>query len=311
MVGAVVPFDGYCLLTMDPATMLPTSHWMEAGLSDFRRVSDNEYLEDDVHKFQDLAGAAAPVGVLGQGWPGTGASPRYAEILRPSGFGAELRVVARDASGCWGALVLLRERGRRNFTVEEAQTVAGISSRLASVMRHGQLTALGPLREPGDALGLITVDGRNRTRTVNAQARRWLAQLEDAEAAELAHVVYGVANQARNSGNGIASTRARTAVGGWVVLTATLLDPTVDDGVAVVLRPATQPELLPLQLHAFGLTPRERQVAQLMAQGRSTQQAARLLGLSAYTVSDHLRSIYAKTGVASRQELQVLLLADR
>jgi DNA-binding CsgD family transcriptional regulator len=188
--------------------------------------------------------------------------------------------------------------------------VAGISSRLASVLRRGQLSASGALREAHDAMGLITLDGGNRTRTVNAQARRWLTQLEDAEAAQLAHVVYGMANQARNAPNGIASTRARTSVGGWVVLTATLLDPTVDDGVAVVLRPATGPELLPLRLHAIGLTPRERQVAQLMAQGRSTQQAARLLGLSAYTVSDHLRSIYA-TGVASRQELQVMLLSDR
>jgi hypothetical protein len=97
-VGAVVPFDGYCLLTMDPESMLPTGHWMEAGLSDFRRVSENEYLEDDVHKFQDLAGAAEPVGVLGEGRPETGTSSRYADILRPAGFGAELRVVARDAA---------------------------------------------------------------------------------------------------------------------------------------------------------------------------------------------------------------------
>lgn len=220
-------------------------------------------------------------------------------------------MVARDASGCWGALVLLRERGRRGFTVEEAQTVAGISSRLATVLRRGQLTSSASLWEPRDVLGLITLDGRNRPRTVNALARRWLAQLEDTEVGELAHVVYGVANQARNAPDGIASTRARTSVGGWLVLTATLLDPTVDDGVAVVHRPATQPELLGLRLHAFGLTPRERQVTQLMTQGRSTQQAARLLGLSAYTVSDHLRAIYAKTGVASRQELQVLLLATR
>jgi hypothetical protein len=33
-VGAVVPFDGYCLLTMDPATILPTGHWMQAGDGD-------------------------------------------------------------------------------------------------------------------------------------------------------------------------------------------------------------------------------------------------------------------------------------
>jgi DNA-binding CsgD family transcriptional regulator len=51
------------------------------------------------------------------------------------------------------------------------------------------------------------------------------------------------------------------------------------------------------------LTPTERRVAGLVAQGRSNREVADLLFLSAKTVAAHLSSVYAKLGVRSRTEL--------
>jgi DNA-binding CsgD family transcriptional regulator len=51
------------------------------------------------------------------------------------------------------------------------------------------------------------------------------------------------------------------------------------------------------------LTPTERRVAELVAQGRSNREVADLLFLSAKTVAAHLSSVYAKLGVRSRTEL--------
>jgi DNA-binding NarL/FixJ family response regulator len=51
------------------------------------------------------------------------------------------------------------------------------------------------------------------------------------------------------------------------------------------------------------LTPREREVADLVAQGRSNKEVAGALYLSEKTVEHHLSRIYAKLGVRSRTEL--------
>ncbi len=50
----------------------------------------------------------------------------------------------------------------------------------------------------------------------------------------------------------------------------------------------------------YGLTPRESEILRLITQGRQTKEVAGLLGIAPSTVSNHLRSIYAKLAVTSR-----------
>ncbi len=52
---------------------------------------------------------------------------------------------------------------------------------------------------------------------------------------------------------------------------------------------------------AYGLTERESQVVRLCLQGRSTKEMAAGLHVSAYTVQDHLKSIFDKTGCSEPQ----------
>ncbi|MEU8227888.1 helix-turn-helix transcriptional regulator [Kribbella sp. NPDC048915] len=55
------------------------------------------------------------------------------------------------------------------------------------------------------------------------------------------------------------------------------------------------------------LTPQERQIAVLLADGNSIREAAARLFLSPKTVEYHLRKVYAKLGIHSRTELTTLL----
>ncbi|MFZ0158541.1 MAG: helix-turn-helix transcriptional regulator [Kineosporiaceae bacterium] len=51
------------------------------------------------------------------------------------------------------------------------------------------------------------------------------------------------------------------------------------------------------------LTPREVQIALLLAAGRTTRETAAALFLSPKTVEYHLRHVYTKLGISSRAEL--------
>jgi DNA-binding CsgD family transcriptional regulator len=74
-------------------------------------------------------------------------------------------------------------------------------------------------------------------------------------------------------------------------------------GVDTRIQPATPAAVAPLVTLAYGLSERESQVTGLCMDGLSTRQMANALALSPHTVQDHLKSIFAKTGVRSRSEL--------
>jgi DNA-binding CsgD family transcriptional regulator len=59
------------------------------------------------------------------------------------------------------------------------------------------------------------------------------------------------------------------------------------------------------------LSPRERQVLLLLLGGDSQKQVASKLGLSPFTVGDHLKEIYRKLGVVSRAELLSKFISSR
>lgn len=58
------------------------------------------------------------------------------------------------------------------------------------------------------------------------------------------------------------------------------------------------------------LSPREREIARMVAQGYPNKVIARVLEISSWTVSTHLRRIFAKFGVSSRAAMVAQLLGE-
>ena len=59
---------------------------------------------------------------------------------------------------------------------------------------------------------------------------------------------------------------------------------------------------------AVALTPREREVLQMIASGMTNAEAARRLHLSVHAIKFHLAAIYRRLGVANRTEAAVTYL---
>ena len=73
--------------------------------------------------------------------------------------------------------------------------------------------------------------------------------------------------------------------------------------IAVIVEPAQPARITPLLMSAYGLTEREQELTLLVLHGDSTTDIAERLVISPFTVQQHLKSIFEKTGVRSRRDL--------
>jgi len=97
---------------------------------------------------------------------------------------------------------------------------------------------------------------------------------------------------------------------GWLTLHASLPEGAASDRVAIVIQGTAAEHAAPIRLEAYGLTAREREIATLVARGLTTQELADRLVLSPWTVQDHLKAIFDKTGTRSRGELRARIFHE-
>ena len=109
--------------------------------------------------FTDLARRVTPVGTLGGGGAGEARSPRLHEILAEQGFSRELRLALCTGSTLWGALVLLREHGRRPFSDEEVQAALAIAQPLTRAVKRINVRPRGQVPPPLPP-GVVIVGGQ-------------------------------------------------------------------------------------------------------------------------------------------------------
>jgi DNA-binding CsgD family transcriptional regulator len=67
---------------------------------------------------------------------------------------------------------------------------------------------------------------------------------------------------------------------------------------------------VPAERCAPSLSPREREIVRMVAQGRPNKVIAAVLNISSWTVCTHLRRIFAKLGVTSRAAMVAKVAAD-
>lgn len=324
----VIDNDASCWHTLDPHTALLTSdapaELVERGVFTPDTVHAagelmvrSEYLVDDDNTFAQLATRRVPVATLAQATRGdTQRSARYRELLEPSGIPHELRAAFVIRGRAWGAVHIARRAGSGEFSERDVDALARIAGPIAHGVR-GSLRFDAARRESGpEAPGLLVLDAADEIELLTAPARPLLASLGnegtpladgDVPSAVLALASFLRSQDSSTGGDGRVVTVPGRA--GWVTLHGSKPDAAADR-IAIVIEPASGPRSATLRLEAHGATPREREVATLLARGLTNPEIAEALSLSPHTVQDHTKSLFEKLGVGSRQELVARVFLD-
>jgi DNA-binding CsgD family transcriptional regulator len=320
----VIDNDASCWHTLDPHTRLLTSdapaeliergiYTAETAAAAGELLVRSEYLVPDSNTFAELAARRVPVGILAQVTRGRPErSVRYRDLLEPSGIPHELRAAFVIRGRVWGAVHIARREQSGAFTQRDADALARVAGAIANGIRASLRFDAARRGSGNEAPGLIVVDAANTVELITPPARALLDALGSDVLAyadgALPATVLALASHVRSTGVG-SNVVTVPSPSGWITLHAS--QPSAGDGrVAIVIEPASGPRSATLRLEINGVTSREREIATLLASGLGNAEIATTLVISPHTVADHIKSLFEKVGVASRQELVARVFLD-
>jgi DNA-binding CsgD family transcriptional regulator/PAS domain-containing protein len=318
----MIPSDGYCFHTVDPGTILFTGSVNRNVACSGSWLARHEYTVEDVNKWSFLAHSGRIAGATSIDTHGDLSRSARHRSQAGYGFEDELRVSFVADGIYWGAAAFLRRAGQPWFTEADVRALTVLAPTMAAGLRRAVTgPALSP--RPGTALdygpGVVVFDEDGEPESMSGAAERWVGEMIEEPAPGHpfeSKVVRSLAARARAIAPGTdplelaARARVRTRSGTWLLLYGTRLTGAAAGRTAVIIHPATAQDIAPIIALSYGLTDRECHVAMQCIQGRSTKEIARSLTLSPYTVQDHLKSIFDKTGVRRRGELVGQIFLD-
>jgi DNA-binding CsgD family transcriptional regulator len=229
------------------------------------------------------------------------------------GMGDELRGAFVADGTYWGAAGFLRDQDRPWFSEDDVGFLTSLSAPIAEGFRRALLADFTGIEATGDEVpGVVVFDADGSAESISPAAERWIAEMIEIPPPVMpaeSKMVQVVAARARTLRPGqdplelAARSRVQTRSGRWLLLYGTPLSGGSDGRTAVIIQPAAAHEIAPLITLAYGLSERECQITRLCMTGQSTKEIAQTLAVSPYTVQDHFKSIFHKTGARSRGEL--------
>ena len=312
--AAIVPAEAYAFMATDPETGLFTHGWGERLPESFVQSYVTNVYPHEVGQFIDLAQSGMTVS--------TENSDPFQDVLRADGLEHALHAVLCVESGIYGSWCLFRESASRSFAERETRFMRAIAPHVAQGMQSAARTEAA-IRHTASvdavAPGVVVLDSRRRIVLRSGPAAEQFADLADVGMLSdmLPYALVSLLTRLRaahEQAEGPQSTelRAQGRSGRWYTLRASLAEPDTsgESATVVVIESAAPRASAPLLSSMYGLTPRERDVLLLAIRGESNKRIASRLGVSVFTVQDHLGHACEKVGVRGRKALLAKLFFD-
>ena len=301
-----VGFDAYAWLLTDPDTSVGSSPLADVPcLPDLPQLIRLKYLTT-VNRWTALRKPVALLAVTTHG--DLARSLIWRELLSRYEVTDVASTVHRDAYGCWSFLDLWRIGGR--FSSREAAFLGDVAAPVTAALRRAQALTFvtRPQPEPhGPVVLLLSPQLDVRAQTSETQEYLRILVPPDGDRSPVPAGAYNVAAQLIATELGVDANppraRAHLAGGKWLTLRAARLSggDAAERDIAVSIEQSRSDERAALFACAHGLSRREGELLGLLVTGTDTRDLATLMNVSEYTVNDHLKSIFSKTGVRSRQ----------
>jgi DNA-binding CsgD family transcriptional regulator len=302
----LAPFDSFAWLLTDPTTEVGTAPIADVPcLPELPRLIRLKY-STGVNRWTRQAEPVSRLHAVTGGR--LEESLVWRELLADHAVSDVASIVFRDAFGCWSFLDLWRtgsvfsDREAARLTTHVGAITAALrrctlSTFSRSTPRAGASPATGPI--------VLMLSDHLRVRAQTPETERYLRALvpPEADRQPVPAGAYNVAAQLLALEAGIddhaPTARVHLDAGRWLTLRAAR----IDDDIAVTIETAAPSERLDVFGRAAGLTERETELLGLLVAGNDTRAVADRMYLAEYTVQDHLKSIFAKTGARSRRRL--------
>jgi DNA-binding CsgD family transcriptional regulator len=311
-----VGFERWCWPLTDPSSVVSTDGIGQVDFwSSLARLVALEHGDDVTSKPALLAGNSASVALSTATGGDLARSRRWRECMRAYGIGDELMTVCRDRHGCWGSVELMRDSDDAPFDHDDQRLLDELAPILGALLRRSLLRSWQAGADDGNprAPGTLILDAELRPTGWTPSFRQWLSELPPSgpDPTTLPPAVYELGARTLAVSDAVSAlpnrVRIRTSTGRWSAIEGAPLEGGEGGQVAITVRDATATEIFDMLCRAHDLTRRERQLAALVLRGLSTDQLARTLYISPYTVKDHLKAIFDLAGVRSRRELRAEL----
>lgn len=243
------------------------------------------------------------------------------EALRSSGMLDQFNVALVSRGRLWGTWCLMRG-DRSPITSARSRTVMRrLVPHLARALRDSMAVdnALAADAAPAESTpGVIVLDAQNRPVLRTAAAREWLTDLADVGCEfddglpSSLRALVSLLRTGRSDIIGARRMRPRGRSGRTYQVSASLAEPDANGECAVTLivEPVVPKPVAQALGWRYDLSAREREVVAAVVRGEPTKCIAAQLGISPYTVAEHLDRACAKVGVRGRKALVAKLFLD-